>query len=235
MPLRQRPKRGAPTSPAPSTKSPDRSDMSSGPLAFLRRQPLWIILAVSSGGCAALNGVFAKLTTTSLTSSLSSHISTLLGLAPDNTAVDVATRGFFFGMNLLFNAAMWALFTAALTRGDSTTRVSIVNVSANFVVTALLGAAIFGERLPGLWWVGAGLLAVGNVVIGRREEDGGGAGVKSGGTGEGTGDGEEAEGLMAARAQEQRLEQDQDLIELEGTVEDERERVRRGEIADSPL
>ena len=28
---------------------------------FLRRQPVWMVLAVSSGACAAFNGVFAKL------------------------------------------------------------------------------------------------------------------------------------------------------------------------------
>ena len=32
---------------------------------------------------------------------------------------------------------------------------------------------VFGERLPGLWWVGAAGLVVGNVVIGRRDEEGG--------------------------------------------------------------
>ena len=30
---------------------------------------------------------------------------------------------------------------------------------------------VFGERLPGLWWVGAAGLVVGNVVIGRRDEE----------------------------------------------------------------
>ena len=29
--------------------------------SFLSRQPLWLILSVASGACAALNGVFAKL------------------------------------------------------------------------------------------------------------------------------------------------------------------------------
>lgn len=38
------------------------------------------------------------------------------------------------------------------------------------MITALLGLAIFGERLPALWWVGAAGLVVGNVIIGRREE-----------------------------------------------------------------
>lgn len=28
---------------------------------FLRKQPVWLVLAIASGGCAAINGVFAKL------------------------------------------------------------------------------------------------------------------------------------------------------------------------------
>jgi len=40
------------------------------------------------------------------------------------------------------------------------------------MLTAFSGWMIFGEKLPGLWWVGAAGLVVGNVVIGRREEDG---------------------------------------------------------------
>ncbi|KAK4696488.1 hypothetical protein P7C71_g1427, partial [Lecanoromycetidae sp. Uapishka_2] len=65
---------------------------------------------------------------------------------------------------------MWTLFTAALTRASSTTRVSIINTSANFMLTAFSGWMVFGEKLPPLWWVGAAGLVVGNVVIGRREE-----------------------------------------------------------------
>lgn len=66
---------------------------------------------------------------------------------------------------------MWALFTAALSRGSSSTRVSIINTSSNFVLTALLGFAIFQESLPLLWWVGASGLVVGTVVIGKREQE----------------------------------------------------------------
>lgn len=85
---------------------------------------------------------------------------------------------------------MWALFTAALTRASSTTRVSIINTSTNFMLTALLGLAMFGEKLPPLWWVGAAGLVVGNVVIGRREEGEGkgkgeGGGTEGGGLGRG--------------------------------------------------
>lgn len=79
---------------------------------------------------------------------------------------------FFFSLNLAFNALMWALFTSALTRASSTTRVSVINTSANFMLTAFSGWMVFGEKLPGLWWVGAAGLVVGNVVIGRRDEEG---------------------------------------------------------------
>jgi len=65
---------------------------------------------------------------------------------------------------------MWALFTKALARGTSTTQVSILNTSSNFMITAVLGWMIFSESLPPLWFVGAALLVAGNVIIGRREE-----------------------------------------------------------------
>jgi drug/metabolite transporter (DMT)-like permease len=65
---------------------------------------------------------------------------------------------------------MWTLFTTALARGNSTTQVSIMNTSCNFVITALLGYAIFSEALPPLWWLGAAMLVAGNVIIGRKDE-----------------------------------------------------------------
>lgn len=199
---------------------------------LLRRQPVWIILAISSGACAAINGVFAKLTTTTLTSSWSAGLAALFGLSRDNNVINFLLRAFFFGMNLLFNLAMWTLFTAALTRADSTTRVSIVNVSSNFMVTALLGWAVFGEELKGLWWVGAAFLAVGNVIIGRREEGG-----KPGGT---TGLDEtqqEVEGLLGQQGDQS---DEVDLVELEDNTpkmksrEDET-RLRKGEDVDAPI
>ena len=66
---------------------------------------------------------------------------------------------------------MWGLFTRALTLASSTVRVSVINTSANFMITAVLGALIFSEALPGLWFVGAALLVAGSVIIGAREEE----------------------------------------------------------------
>jgi len=130
----------------------------------------WLVLAIASGACAAFNGVFAKLTTTELTTTWSNSIALTLGLAASNKFVEYAIRGLFFGCNLLFNAIMWGLFTRALTLASSTVRVSIINTSANFIVTAILGFIIFSESLPGLWWLGAVMLVTGSVIIGMREE-----------------------------------------------------------------
>ncbi|KAF7512241.1 hypothetical protein GJ744_002403 [Endocarpon pusillum] len=211
--------------------------------ALLRRQPVWLLLAIASGACAAFNGVFAKLTTTSLTTSWSHALSSFLSLDPGNQMVNYALRAFFFGLNLLFNVAMWALFTAALTRASSTTRVSIVNVSSNFTVTALLGWLVFGERLPPLWWVGAGLLAAGNVVIGRREEEAekkvgadGLIGVERDGGGGGGGGGREGEAVPLMRDED--LLVGPDIIHLDGDVaysESTGEAVKKGEEVDAPL
>ncbi|KAF2230177.1 hypothetical protein EV356DRAFT_427037, partial [Viridothelium virens] len=132
----------------------------------------WLVFAIASGGCAALNGVFAKLTTTAMTSSWASTIASGFGLSPDNSFIDVLVRASMFGLNLLFNLIMWTLFTRALTLATSTTRVSILNTSANFLLTAVLSLLIFSETLPPLWFVGAALLVGGSVIIGAREEQG---------------------------------------------------------------
>lgn len=137
----------------------------------------WMVYAVASGACAAFNGVFAKLTTNDLTGHIARGISGVLGLESFNGVLEIIVRCTFFGLNLVFNGVMWTFFTQALAKGNSTTQVSIMNTSTNFMITALLGLVIFSESLPPLWWIGASLLVAGNVVIGRKDEgDGGGGG-----------------------------------------------------------
>ncbi|OTA58307.1 hypothetical protein K449DRAFT_467308 [Hypoxylon sp. EC38] len=127
----------------------------------------WIVFAVASGACAAFNGVFAKLTTNDISTQIAQGISAFLGLTNLEGFVEVVVRAAFFGLNLAFNGVMWSLFTQALAKGNSTTQVSIMNTSTNFMITALLGLIIFSESLPPLWWVGAAMLVAGNVIIGR--------------------------------------------------------------------
>ncbi len=80
---------------------------------------------------------------------------------------------------------MWSLFTTALARGTSTTQVSIMNTSTNFMITAFLGWAIFSENLPPMWFAGAALLVAGNVIIGRKDETQGTTTTTREGEGEG--------------------------------------------------
>ncbi|KAF3052637.1 hypothetical protein E8E11_011195 [Didymella keratinophila] len=148
----------------------------------------WLFFAITSGACAAFNGVFAKLTTTELTSSWSSSLASTFGLDPSSHVFEYFLRAAFFGLNLLFNAIMWGLFTRALTLASSTVRVSVINTSANFVITAVMSALIFSESLPGLWWLGAAMLVAGSVIVGMREE----GEKKEGGDGSASGEGGEA-------------------------------------------
>ena len=51
----------ASTLPASSRSPSDAIREKQSVMDWIRSQPLWIVLAVSSGACAAVNGVFAKL------------------------------------------------------------------------------------------------------------------------------------------------------------------------------
>ncbi|CAG7564149.1 unnamed protein product [Fusarium equiseti] len=202
--------------PPSSLKSESASTMPSPSNSSMRSQ--WMFFAVASGACAAFNGVFAKLTTTQLTTNLSNGIANLIGLSSHEHIVEYAVRGLFFVLNLTFNGVMWTLFTKALARGTSTTQVSIINTSTNFMVTAVLGALIFSEVLPPLWWAGAALLVAGNVIVGRKDEtkDAGAAAAAA------------AEGLSYVPVptedeEELRRDEDEDIIDL-GRVSDERSR-----------
>lgn len=188
-------------------------------------------------------------TTTELTTSFATWLANLLGLGSVEGGVEVVVRAVrppgpsalcafdrssgppgylvthcpqvFFGLNLIFNGIMWTLFTQALARGTSTTQVSILNTSANFMLTAVLGWMIFSESLPPLWFLGAALLVAGNVIIGRREE---GEEVKDGAV----------RGVERQREVEAGSEEGDGLLgeELELEEEDGGERKRRREDED---
>ncbi|KAL7805992.1 hypothetical protein V8C44DRAFT_339957 [Trichoderma aethiopicum] len=170
----------------PSSSSAPKAEMESLTSSLSRpswRQH-WMFFAVASGACAAFNGVFAKLTTTELTSNLSTAIAKSLSLQSHSSIVEIIIRTIFFILNLTFNGIMWSLFTTALAKGKSATQVSIMNASTNFLVTAFTGLVIFSEALPPMWWAGASLLVAGSVIAGRKDEGEGDAG--DGAAGDGT-------------------------------------------------
>jgi len=152
-------------------------------------------------------------TTTSLTATWSASLSALFGFHEPSKVFEYLVRGTFFALNLTFDAVMWGLFTRALTLASSTVHVSVLNTSANFLVTAAAGALVFTESLPPLWWVGATLLILGAWVIGRREkgreESGTGKVVKRDGPNNGV-DGDGADAVSLGLLDEQREEEDED-------------------------
>lgn len=192
-------------------------------------------------------------TTTELTTSFATWIANSIGLGNVEGGVEVVVRAvrgpfspfqtdvhptpqqsltvshpqIFFGLNLIFNGIMWTLFTKALARGTSTTQVSILNTSANFMFTAVMGWLIFSESLPPMWFLGAALLVAGNVIIGRREEGEdkdkvAGTGVRADRTEERDGGGVEGESLLG-----EEVELDGEL--LEGESVEERNKRRQAE------
>lgn len=114
---------------------------------------------------------------------------------------------------------MWALFTRALTASSSTTRVSVVNTSANFLVTAVLGMVVFAERVGGLWWLGAVGMGVGCVVVGMRDEEG---------TPGKDGEEEEEEGVVLLSGEERERETggSEDGVGRKGEGDDDEDLVR---------
>lgn len=111
-----------------------------------------------------------------------------------------------------------------------------MNTSSNFVITAVLGFAIFSESLPPLWWLGAAMLVAGNVIIGQKDEssktddvDGAPAdafrdvddGVLSGSSAAEDGFGAYRDGVLVDRlvaAQLEKADEDEDVLDL-GEVE----------------
>ncbi|KAL6795669.1 hypothetical protein J3E68DRAFT_404927 [Trichoderma sp. SZMC 28012] len=172
---------GKSASTSSSSSPPEVAKMDSPESPSWRKH--WMFFAVASGACAAFNGVFAKLTTTELTTNLSTAIAKTLGIQSHSQIVEIIVRSIFFILNLTFNGIMWSLFTTALARGKSATQVSIMNTSTNFLVTAFTGFAIFSEALPPMWWAGASLLVAGSVIAGRKDE-GEGDGAKDAAAGE---------------------------------------------------
>ncbi|KAE8376909.1 hypothetical protein BDV26DRAFT_293704 [Aspergillus bertholletiae] len=129
----------------------------------------WVVLALASGAFAALNGLFAKLTTDTQTTTFSKSLLAFLSLTGEHPTLEMLIRGACLGLNVLCNVIMWALFTRALTAAPSTVKVSITNTAANFLVTAMLGMLVFREKVGGLWWVGAGMMGAGCVLVGMRD------------------------------------------------------------------
>ncbi|KAG0223383.1 hypothetical protein BGW42_005915 [Actinomortierella wolfii] len=138
--------------------------------------------AILAGTCAALASVFAKLTLDERTVEFLHHAcntfiaptlpyctSIFVAKEGETSPVVLAVRATCFALIFICNAAMWTLFTKALNRSKSSAVVTVINSSANFCITALLGYALFSEPLALQWWFGASLIVMGSVLVGSDE------------------------------------------------------------------
>lgn len=75
-----------------------------------------------------------------------------------------------YSMVLLLNAAMWAAFTAALTKGQSSTVTSGTRLASGFLFTGIAGRVIFSEKIDFYWITGAFFILIGTMLAtsGRR-------------------------------------------------------------------
>ncbi|KAJ1949315.1 hypothetical protein IWQ62_006753 [Dispira parvispora] len=149
--------------------------------------------ALLSGSLAASASLFAKLAvdsrTTELATFLETHMTTLgvtqslvwvwtlvsdyaarvvqtVGLALTPTQLYAyVLRGCFVGLIFACNALMWAMFSKALHKADSSVTVTVYNTAVNFCLTAVLGRLAFNEPLCLRWWFGASLILLGSVLM----------------------------------------------------------------------
>ncbi|KAF9430814.1 hypothetical protein BGZ94_003603 [Podila epigama] len=139
--------------------------------------------AILAGTFAALASVFAKLTLDARTVNFLQHTCNTL-IAPttpicttlftakegETSPIEYAVRIACFALIFICNAAMWTLFTKALNRSQSSATVTVINSSANFCITAVLGYALFSEPLALQWWFGASLIVLGSVLVSSEEK-----------------------------------------------------------------
>ncbi|KAL1925387.1 uncharacterized protein VTP21DRAFT_270 [Calcarisporiella thermophila] len=139
----------------------------------------YISYALTAGLLAALASVFAKLFTDPRTEAAVQYLSEIvcnrtqcftisLSYYEHSQQFDVVlltARAACFAMMCACNAFMWTLFTKALNLSASSINVTVLNSTANFCSTALLGHLLFNEPLALKWWFGASLIITGTVMM----------------------------------------------------------------------
>ncbi len=127
--------------------------------------------AVSSGALASLGAVFGKLGGYAVCgkTDLVHWVFMLYGGPRDRDVkpriwLNVIVAIAFYGAMALSNGAMLGLFLRAMSKMGST-KATILNVCANFLVSGVLGRVLFQETLSERWFLGAMLMLVGSSLV----------------------------------------------------------------------
>ncbi|XP_061162515.1 transmembrane protein 42-like [Saccostrea echinata] len=123
-----------------------------------------LMLAVSAGIMAALGSVSAKLATSDHILMDTCQIIFRIGICHQ---LSLLMRIVFFAMIFVCNGMMWTLFTKSLQFCSSTAEATVTNTASNFLISALIGVALFNETLSLRWWIGASLIVTGLLLIHR--------------------------------------------------------------------
>nr|CAH7713281.1 unnamed protein product [Callosobruchus chinensis] len=79
-------------------------------------------------------------------------------------------RVLLFVMMILCNAAVWRFFVRGLQESGSV-RATAISSSTNYICSAIIGFAVFGEVTSLLWWSGMILIILGLVLIVTDQEE----------------------------------------------------------------
>ncbi|KAL4234786.1 hypothetical protein ACF0H5_006428 [Mactra antiquata] len=129
-----------------------------------------LCLAVIAGTMAALASISAKLAVTAdIVHDLCLQFSQEINIFCDS--ISLLVRCLCVGGIFLFNALMWTFYTKSLQFCPSTVEATITNTGANFIVSAIFGLTIFGEKLSFQWWIGSCLILVGLMLINQGSQE----------------------------------------------------------------
>ncbi len=122
---------------------------------------------VAAAGSAI--GKFATSADSAAVAAVASGCEALLGGGPHGpsaacSGAALAARGALLAALIASNTAAIALHLKGMSQVGSF-MATLLNTGANFLVTALLGWAVFGESLPLAWWAGGALIALGTVLV----------------------------------------------------------------------
>ncbi|OAD66470.1 hypothetical protein PHYBLDRAFT_119253, partial [Phycomyces blakesleeanus NRRL 1555(-)] len=135
----------------------------------------FIPTAILSGVFAALSSVFAKLFSDERTAVfrdviMDSGYLPSLPFAMTSEMSLITMRVLCFCLIFGCNSLMWTLFTKSLNTAPSSVQVTIVNGAVNFSASAILGFLIFEEPLALRWWVGAGFILAGTIILSQSQK-----------------------------------------------------------------
>jgi transporter family protein len=134
----------------------------------------WQFWALLSAAFAAATAIFAKIGVENVNSDFATFIRTIVILCVLGAILIATGRGqslgsisartyVFLTLSGLATGGSWLCYFRALKLGDAARVAPIDKLSV--VLVAVFGAALLGEKLSGLNWLGVGLIATGAILV----------------------------------------------------------------------